>query len=228
MKKVLFVLFVSLIGFGAKTYSQTTVSLDSVIEKYSLEFLDYCQLKVSLSINSLDSIDEKGVFIINANHLSTIILYSQNTSVDSISHNESNDSIEIPIYNNDFDTLLYFVKTGGTIIFKGYYKKDVELYFSNDSIIQGLPIEGGLDKVLDERNNISIYPTLFDNEVNIKSEVMDYSVGLYDIYGRSIFYKKTQKENLQINTSDLSKGIYLILIKDKTNNPIKVQKLIKN
>ena len=228
MKNVLFVLLLSLIGFGAKTYSQTTVSLDSVIEKYSLEFLDYCQLKVSLSINSLDSIDEKGVFIINANHLSTIILYSQNTSVDSISHNESNDSIEIPIYNNDFDTLLYFVKTGGTIIFKGYYKKDGELYFSNDSIIQGLPIEGGLDKVLDERNNISIYPTLFDNEVNIKSEVMDYSVGLYDIYGRSIFYKKTQKENLQINTSDLSKGIYLILIKDKTNNPIKVQKLIKN
>ena len=53
MKKVLFVLFVSLIGFGAKTYSQTTVSLDSVIEKYSLEFLDYCQLQVSLSINSL-------------------------------------------------------------------------------------------------------------------------------------------------------------------------------
>ena len=79
-----------------------------------------------------------------------------------------------------------------------------------------------------KRKDIIIYPTLFDNEVNIKSEVMDYSVGLYDIYGRSIFYKKTQKENLQINTSDLSKGIYLILIKDKTNNPIKVQKLIKN
>ncbi len=75
--------------------------------------------------------------------------------------------------------------------------------------------------------NISIYPTLFDKEVNIESEAIDYSVGLYDIHGRDIYYNAHQKGNLQINTSDLSKGIYLILIRDKAGNPIKVEKIIK-
>ncbi len=64
--------------------------------------------------------------------------------------------------------------------------------------------------------------------MNVKLEAIDYSVGLYDIYGRSVYYKNNQKGNLQINTSDLSKGIYLILIRDKANNPIKVEKIIKN
>ena len=51
MKKVLFVLFVSLIGFGAKTYSQTTVSLDSIEEK--LAFIK-CPLSQILDIFAID------------------------------------------------------------------------------------------------------------------------------------------------------------------------------
>jgi hypothetical protein len=78
-------------------------------------------------------------------------------------------------------------------------------------------------KEYDKSVNISIYPNPCKDELNINTEAYS-NLKINDISGRLIINQKLEKGINKINTSDLSKGVYLINI--STENYNKVEKLI--
>ena len=73
-----------------------------------------------------------------------------------------------------------------------------------------------------EENNLLIYPNPSASIINIKSSGNVTST-IYDITGKKVLYTKSKI----IDISNLSKGIYLIKIKDEINNSIETKKIIK-
>jgi uncharacterized repeat protein (TIGR03803 family) len=72
-------------------------------------------------------------------------------------------------------------------------------------------------------NNITIYPNPAKDIITVKSNIL-FIMEIYDITGKIILTSETKKTDI----SELNKGIYIILIKDKENKLIKLNKLVKN
>jgi hypothetical protein len=74
--------------------------------------------------------------------------------------------------------------------------------------------------------SIKVYPTQFNESVNIEHQGQLASVTMVDINGKIILSEKNLVNKTQLNTSSLSKGIYLLKLTDYNSNT-KSYKLIK-
>lgn len=91
-----------------------------------------------------------------------------------------------------------------------------------------LPIEDIKEDPLNIVNpsvsNIEIHPNPANNQLNISTDLEIFKVVIYSGIGQSKIELNNQK---LIDISQLNKGIYFVEILDKTNNRIKIEKLIK-
>jgi hypothetical protein len=92
------------------------------------------------------------------------------------------------------------------------------------------PFELKANKVLSVGNfdkiNISFYPNPLQNKFFINAKETIKSVKIYNILGKEIINLKTDDIKIELQTSSLRKGIYLIKVKTTSNNNI-TKKIIK-
>lgn len=74
-----------------------------------------------------------------------------------------------------------------------------------------------------DKSKVSIYPNPVQNELNIQTDAMIYSIEIFDMLGKRV-YSKNQTEKI-INIDFLSKGMYLVKI--NTENQTFNSKIIK-
>jgi hypothetical protein len=88
---------------------------------------------------------------------------------------------------------------------------DITIYF-DDIVLSDKPyqIVTGVDNVIDQ--TINIFPNPGDDQVTLSSNKDLQRICIYDIMGREIKEIKInlQKENIRVNISDLSCGIYIV------------------
>ena len=77
------------------------------------------------------------------------------------------------------------------------------------------------DEISNE-SNFKIYPNPVDDVLNIKS-TNDINSTIYDITGKKVL----ESNSKNINLEKLSKGIYIIKIKDLVNNITESIKIVK-
>ena len=76
-------------------------------------------------------------------------------------------------------------------------------------------------------NNLRIYPTLFSNALHIELEYDNtYNISIYDYLGREMLKNVSSSKNIQLNTSSLPNGNYIIFI-NGDNGFKTVQKIFK-
>lgn len=81
--------------------------------------------------------------------------------------------------------------------------------------------------ILEDFNEISIYPNPFQNTLNIKSLNDLTNITLRDVTGKKLFTKIINGKNVIVRTPFLEKGIYFVEIKDKLNRTY-ITKLLNN
>jgi predicted extracellular nuclease len=62
--------------------------------------------------------------------------------------------------------------------------------------------------------DVSIFPNPTSGTLNIRSEINDYTLQVFDLTGKSVITKTNLSENAQIDVADLTNGIYMV----KLNN----------
>jgi len=75
-----------------------------------------------------------------------------------------------------------------------------------------------------EMGNISIYPNPATNLVNIESDVQINSIQIINYTGQVVYNQHTSGNNVQVNTNDLSSGVYFVNI--STSEGTATQKLL--
>ncbi|MFA6201212.1 MAG: T9SS type A sorting domain-containing protein [Bacteroidales bacterium] len=219
MKKILLLalvmFFITL--FGSSAYSQDSViTIDSIIVKYLDEFPNHYALNVCSSLDMTNLIEEKGVLIKREGGSDQIGLYPDYFF---------QDSIMIPIYNNDFDSLFCFAETGVYLSFWSYFKINGEIFFSNDSINQVIPLYGNIKDIAYKGINITVYPTIVRDFLNINAQEFPLQISIINLFGEEIYNKKIYSST-QINLLNIKSGIYCAMITAKDNRFMKV-KIIK-
>lgn len=78
--------------------------------------------------------------------------------------------------------------------------------------------------------DIKIFPNPSKNILNIEinsSEINSFDTEIYDLQGKMIFMRNHKANKSTINITSISKGIYLLKIKDKNGYLLKSEKIIK-
>jgi|GEM_PF-2044259 len=75
------------------------------------------------------------------------------------------------------------------------------------------------------QNQFNIWPTLINDEVNIKSEQLINELKIYDITGKCFLNKIVNSNDTQINCTNLKSGMYIFIV--TTNQNSYVNRLIK-
>ena len=169
-----------------------------------------------------------------------LVLDKTFTITPAISNPNSNNTIAF--YFTEAELLGWETATGNTRNNLGILKDDgvvmenvssTLLTFGSNSILEGSFTTGingtyyfGDITVLSTNdfnlnNGFSIYPNPVNNELNImyKNDNLPTSASLHNMLGQVIFTKAINSENdLKINTSNLSKGMYFITIKTEVTN----------
>jgi hypothetical protein len=81
------------------------------------------------------------------------------------------------------------------------------------------------NSIVTNDNSVGIYPNPAKDNVNIKANSAITSIEVYDAQGRIIQKKITNVENENLDVSNLTKGIYFLMIKTELGQ--KVEKLVK-
>jgi len=224
MKKKLLFLAVCIIGFGIESFSQTVVTLDSIVEGYEpLAYTHTFFIYSNIYDTTSTPIIEKGLLIELDGH---IILFDTVLNPDNmvnVPYILIDESLFLPIHNEAFDTVLYFAKTGGTVFFRSY------AIIGNDTIyndtIYDIPIQRvGLKDVSDNNLNCKVYPTIINNYINVDIDNTPSLVRIFDLFGRKVFIKDIYSKS-KIDLTLLEKGIYFFRVENK--NGYKVFKVIK-
>lgn len=225
MKKALFILFVSLIGFGAKTYSQTTVSLDSIVDKitsfaYTRSIIFYSSLQDSTP----SQVIEKGIVF---KPLVPLLLTDRIQYPDSIVNHFELDSpiIFFPIINTEFDTILHFVFIDNIVYTNAYVITASNDTIYGDSTHVFYLNHVGLEDIANTNLEIKLFPTIIDKEVNINSDKYPISLSIIDLFGKEILQKQIFNPT-SLDLGFLEKGIYISRFRYKDN--IITRKIIKN
>ena len=87
-----------------------------------------------------------------------------------------------------------------------------------------------INNVIDEENTIAVYPNPFNDKVNItrsSNKAEQASLALYDLSGKLIrsFEFGAGERSIELNTTDLSAGVYLI--RSKGNKSLSYFKVVK-
>ena len=221
MKKLLLVLL--LLIFGIKAYSQTLVTLDSIVETTESNpyvvrtFFIYSDLDDSVA----STIEEKGILL---DVHDVAFLFDTVPAQDSIEFPlEIESSIYLPIHNESFDTNLYFGSTDATILLQSYLIIGNDTIY-NDSIFEIQLHHVGLKDIYNSNLNCKVYPTLIDKEININSDKYPISLSVIDLFGREVLRKEIYN-NRTIDLDFLKKGTYILKL--KYNDTIINRKIIK-
>ena len=78
-----------------------------------------------------------------------------------------------------------------------------------------------------DNRSIQVYPNPVGDEIIVESEYPVYRLTLRDAAGRTIRSDYPEKNNHRIDTSKLPEGFYVLQVWDKSNNLVKVQKILK-
>ena len=224
MKKVLLVLAILVMGFGIKSYSQTIVTLDSIVEKTEANpfvvrtFFIYSDLDDSVS----SIIEEKGIFL-NVIRDVALLFDTIPTQDNFAFFIEEESLLYLPIHNETFDTILYFGATDATILLKSYLIIDSDTVY-NDSIFEIQLHHVGLEDVYNSNLNCKVYPTIIEREVSFSSDKYPISLSIIDLFGREVF-RKDIFNNSSFDLDFLKKGIYISRFRH--NDVIINRKIIK-
>ena len=66
--------------------------------------------------------------------------------------------------------------------------------------------------------NFRLFPNPVKNLLNIKSNVQDYDVSIFNLHGQIIYTKKGSSNDLKIDTKKLTSGVYFVLINSNDNS----------
>jgi PKD repeat protein len=87
------------------------------------------------------------------------------------------------------------------------------------NVIENGPCATGI-KELSTNSNLSIYPNPNKGMFTIagKSNTQIAAVQVMDVVGKTVYNKTTQASELQVDLTDLNKGLYMVIIKDNNGN----------
>ena len=105
----------------------------------------------------------------------------------------------------------------------GNYNTSIGFLYASDT-------ETGIDDLNFNNEDISIFPNPANKIINIEfksQQIKSYDAEIYNIQGKLIFMKQYKSNSINIDISDLSKGIYLLKLKDKTGSIIQTKKIVK-
>jgi hypothetical protein len=227
MKQVILILTILVMGFGIKSYSQTIVTLDSIVERTEANpfvirtFFIYSDLDDSVS----SIIEEKGISLNVINNQAYLFdtVHTQDI-LTSLLIIEEDSFIYLPIHNETFDTILYFGATDATILLKSYLIIDSDTVY-NDSIFEIQLHHVGLEDVYNSNFNCKVYPTIISDYLSIEIDNTPSIIRISDLFGREVYYKDIHNDS-KLNLSFLKKGIYFCRVEN--SNGYKVFKLVKN
>ncbi|WP_159950190.1 T9SS type A sorting domain-containing protein [Polaribacter septentrionalilitoris] len=123
----------------------------------------------------------------------TILAYDNNNWTEITPQSFNNNSKTVTINVSDFTSeVFFFVKYNGVL-------------------------STGISAII--KDNFSIYPNPATSFINIKSKSIDQeiqSVEVFNLLGKKVIHQKNKTFNTILNTSSLSKGIYFIKLKTKS------------
>ncbi len=140
---------------------------------------------------------------------------------DMLGYNVYRDDVKI---NTELVTLTEYTDVQPPIASHDYYVTAVyDLGESEASNVVTLLVTD-IDEI--EGNNISVYPNPSDGffTIEISADAV-YDMKLMDVRGK-VVYRKLIHQSVNVNTSNLNKGIYLISLIEKSSNDVTVKKLI--
>ena len=114
-------------------------------------------------------------------------------------------------------------KTEGTEIFNTAY-----IFFDwNDPIITNTTYNINASLGLNEETSVqsSVYPNPFQQEVTIRAKSMIRAVSVLDLSGKQLFTQTTDSNELKLDLSAYSSGIYLLNI--QTQSGFETHRIVK-
>jgi len=201
-------------------------------------FADYIIVKDSLQINefeyitsSCDSVDSCIGGVNYKIENDTLILFGQverncctyNTAViiDKI------DTVQIPTFESgptcDCNCLFCF-----EIVIPEFQRESCVILFDN----QIINVNSNITFIVSQKVNldISVKPNPFKESINIEMDDMiddNYKIEIFNVQGQLIQSHNISNESTNINTSNISKGFYILIIKNNSAI-LKTEKLIKD
>tara|TARA_R110002051_G_scaffold286290_2_gene348807 strand:- start:3997 stop:5742 length:1746 start_codon:yes stop_codon:yes gene_type:complete len=72
-----------------------------------------------------------------------------------------------------------------------------------------------------QNNNTKIYPSPFQEKINIENLKKNSTIGIYDALGKLLYKTTTVQSFVEIYLNDVSKGMYYVIVKNHNTNLIK-------
>ncbi len=157
------------------------------------------------------------------NHYNSIPNNPANINLDNRLQRPGNQTQQLNLTINEKSALEAFLKTlSGTDIYTNEKWSDPFDEEGNISIVGGqLSInENSFEK------SITVFPNPVETDMSIQLETGNYTTLIYNLQGK-ILYKKKIFGNESLNLQTLTKGIYLLLIKDNESSKVFKKRFIK-
>lgn len=124
---------------------------------------------------------------------------------------------------NGLNSNILTVQTGSLLNYNN------KLLFEGFSSANGYEITSLFDTALstekfNNESNFSIYPNPATSNINIKSSSAITQLEIYNVLGKRVLLKKYNAQNLSVDVSNLSKGVYIV--KAKTDDGLVIKKII--
>ena len=226
-----------------KVWTNNDLSLTDYMEFHALIREENQKTYVRYYNSSLDSIlAEELLYDFSLSNGDTFTLnlaehvFTFNVSVDSILIN--NEMRKRIVLSGDFYSNITWVEKIGCLEWgllyypKIFYTGVIEkllCYYYNDNVLYSNPEFNycnivGINYTRKEENQIKVYPTLFDKEINISSDKYPICLSVIDLFGREVFRREIYN-NKAIDLDFLKKGTYILKLKH--NDAIINRKIIK-
>jgi Glucose / Sorbosone dehydrogenase/Secretion system C-terminal sorting domain len=124
-------------------------------------------------------------------------------------------------YANASGTITYTPYFAGSNSFTTFGEdKDGELYVCNGSVIYKIVDTSQLVATSFEKAGFSLFPNPAQSEFYIKKNTSfsDLTVTVFDISGKQLLSQIIQNENSRIDTTSLSRGMYMVQVEDRTGS----------
>ena len=157
------------------------------------------------------------------NHYNSIPNNPANINLDNRLQRPGNQTQQLNLTINEKSALEAFLKTlSGTDIYTNEKWSDPFDEEGNISIVGGqLSInENSFEK------SITVFPNPVETDMSIQLETGNYTTLIYNLQGKTL-YKKKIFGNESLNLQTLTKGIYLLLIKDNESSKVFKKRFIK-
>ncbi|PIX36617.1 MAG: hypothetical protein COZ59_00150 [Bacteroidetes bacterium CG_4_8_14_3_um_filter_31_14] len=142
-----------------------------------------------------------------------------------------NDSSMWPAFCNSIDTLTIGQLSAGTYVLHYHLADTVPpTTYDIDTIIFTVQQASGLQLIDNSEQEITVYPNPTTTEINVDFKTYTanrHDITFYSVLGQKVKTVKERKDITTIDISDLTDGIYFIVITSE-NNGRWTQKIIKN